>query len=194
MTESTNRSHASVLRNLVSSGKNIILAIWAFLESIVWFIAADYLLFLYGVREPDQWRRHLGIVASMSLAGIVTHFVLLSFFPDLMESLLRATPFVQPWMFDNVSALLNDSIGFAVVQPFTLIAVKVWTYTVATSPTSFYPFLVLVMIGRVMRWGVVVAFAKGVNWFGRDYVEDNYWVIVVTWTLLFAAIMILGEL
>jgi membrane protein YqaA with SNARE-associated domain len=182
------------LRNLVSSGKNIILAIWAFLESIVWFIAADYILFLYGVREPYQWRRHLGIVASMSLAGIITHFVLLSFFPDLMESLLRATPFVQPWMFDNVSALLNDSIWFAVVQPFTLIAVKVWTYTVATSPTSVYPFLVLVMIGRVMRWGVVVAFAKGVNWFGGDYVEDNYWVIVVTWTLLFAAIMILGEL
>jgi hypothetical protein len=50
------------------------------------------------------------------------------------------------------------------------------------------------MIGRVMRWGAVVAVAKGVNWFGGDYVEDNYWLIVVTWTLLFAAIMILGEL
>ena len=187
-------SYAQALRHLARSGKNYFLAAWAFLESIVWFIAADYLLFLYGVRDPDHWRRHLGVVASMSMAGIIVHFVLLSFFPDLMESLLRTTPFVQPWMFDHVSALLDESVWLAIVQPFTLIAVKVWTYTVATSPTSFYPFLVLVMIGRLIRWGIVLAFAKGVKRVGGDYVEDNYWAVVVTWTLLFAAIMILGEL
>jgi membrane protein YqaA with SNARE-associated domain len=170
------------------------LGVWAFLESIVWFIAADYLLFLYGVRQPSRWRRYLTVVTLMSGVGIVVHFTLLAFFPETMESLLRSTPFVQPWMFETVSSYLADSVWLAAVQPFTLIAVKVWTYTVATSNISFAAFLVLVMIGRVTRWGVVLTAAKSVNWLLDDLVDDYYWAVILAWTLFFAVVMVLGEL
>lgn len=172
--------------------KDLVLFGWAFFESIAWFIAADYPLFLYALRE-DAWERLLGVVTAGSALGIISHYVLFSLFPSTTETVLLHTPFVQDWMLSAVEAYLEESMMYALVQPYTLIAVKTWTYTVFMNEHSFPLYFVLVMAGRVTRWGVVVLAAKGLTWMDERVSTTWFYYVWALWTSIFAAIMLLGE-
>lgn len=172
--------------------KDAVVSVWAFLESIAWFIAADYPLFLYALKD-DDWTRLLGLVAGGSALGIIAHYTLFLLFPSTMEAVLMHTPFVQDWMFPVVNGYLSSSLFYAAVQPWTLIAVKTWTYTVYEQGHAFAPYLILVMAGRVTRWAAVIGSAKALTWWDERFATDWYYYVCGAWTAVFAAIMIIAE-
>lgn len=171
---------------------NSVLGLWAYVESIVWFIAADYPLFLRSLTSDDHGVQITWVTAG-SLLGIVSHIALLVAFPETTESVLRATPFVQPWMFDDVATMLSASTGYALVQPWTFIAVKVWTYTAVAEGVSLWSYVALVTAGRVTRWAVVAGAARVLRTVEPRLGDEWYWYTVGAWTACFAAVLLVAE-
>ncbi len=103
-------------------------AAWSFAEACLWFIVPDVFLFASGVAQPKRARRRVLIALLFSLLGTVAMWELCRRYR--LEALLFSLPLTYPAMAVRVQELdsLWGQVG-AVLQAWSLIPVKVWTWT-----------------------------------------------------------------
>lgn len=168
------------------------LGVWAFLESLAWFVAVDYALFFMGLKEPDRWKHWLAVTAAGSAIGIITHYLLVLSYPSSMQSMLLSTPFVQSSMVDAAQSNLA-SLHMVFLQAYTFIPVKVWTFLVPNTPISFPLFFIVVMSGRLTRWLLVIGVVKGLNTIDNRFNEEWYPLVSFVWTVFFFGLILFLE-
>jgi hypothetical protein len=136
----------------------IILALWAFLEAIWWFIIVDVILIVLVVRRPEYAWRYATIAIAFSSLGIITHGLLTSIAPELSRTIVSNVPLLDAVKIARADALLDRSVFYALIQPFSGIPVKAWT--IAADSWVFFP---LVLCARALRMLLVTAIGAHVS-------------------------------
>ena len=130
----------------------ITLAIWAFFEAIWWFIIVDVVLIVFVVRNPERAWTYAAIAIGMSSLGIITHGILTAIAPELSRTIVSNVPLLDHVKIARAESLLDRSVLYALIQPFSGIPVKAWT--IAADSWVFFP---LILVARAFRMSLVTA-------------------------------------
>jgi hypothetical protein len=164
-------------------------AVWAFGEACFWFIAPDFLLMPFAVRQPKRWLR-LSIAAWCgSFAGGGFYFAFCSLHPAPAEAIITHTPFVTPAMLSSISGLFERHGHWgALAQAYSFMSFKIWTFEAVRHHLSWWAYLPIVMFSRVFRLFVVTWIAARLSPYLRPWWDRSP---ALSWTLYACAFLLM---
>ncbi len=133
----------------------------ALLESSVFPIPPDVLLIAIVAARPDGWLRAAVVCTLGSIVGAVVGYVIGSgFMVAIGQPIIDAYGMEAQW--DQVVALYNGPWGlwFLLGAAFTPIPFKVATIAAGASGIALTPFLVMVTLGRSLRFMLVAGILR----------------------------------
>lgn len=177
-----------------SKNQWLLLGAWSFLEASFWFIAPDFLLVIFGVFFPKEWKRSTALALLNSLIGGIFYFVLVNWAPDLFGSVLKDTPFVTERMLQFVSDLYARYHYLGVLfQSFSFMSFKIWTYQAVNFQFNPFIYFPLVMLSRTIRLGAVSLLASRISPLIYRQVVKRPKIWIGIYSLLFLTGLILIE-
>jgi membrane protein YqaA with SNARE-associated domain len=193
-TRINNRTYDLALHFFSSPLFLFLLAIWAFFEASVWFLAPDLLLLLYFLTNPKQYKKILALVVTFSILGGISYYLFVTLNPVLAESILLQTPFVAQRNIVFVENLFVDyGVVATVLQSITLIPFKIWTFLAVQQSFSFFHYIFFAIITRCIRFSVLGGLFY---WAGtkQNLVRNHYVLLLFGFFIAFFGIMVVLEL
>lgn len=166
----------------------IIVYFWAFFESMIWFIAPDFLLALFIFYDRARWWWYvISAIFGSFLGSIIWYYVCICFY-DTVQDLLPNIPFIQSDMYSIVQKYLHEyGIESGFFQAFSYISGKLWVFLASRESFSFALFFWAMMISRVFRFSWT-ALKSGL--LGYYFVRHTYKHVILYSVLFFAASII----
>lgn len=162
-----------------------LLAVWSFLEAGIWFIFPDFLLMLLVFFNKERWKRFLAVTYLFSMMGIITYFILVSQYPIYAESVLKATPFVNPLTIEVVQAhFLQSGEMAAIFQPLTPYPSKVWSFSAATMGMGLILYLGFVGAARLVRMFLLSWLAIAFHRFLAEPIKNHMLPFLIVYIIL----------
>lgn len=156
----------------------VLLALWGFAEAWAFFVIVDALLFWASVRAPEKWLGYALFAIGGAALGVATHALFAWRYPGAAHWLLVHTPLVTAAKIERARALLDKSVLYALVQPYSGIPVKVWT--VVAHSVWYVP---IVIASRSVRMGLVAWLGSLVGtrfaWTRTRAFTIAYWAVVL---------------
>jgi membrane protein YqaA with SNARE-associated domain len=153
-----------------------LLALWSFMEAIVWFIFPDFLLFPLVLLAPEKATRRIVIAMTTSILGAIVMVLLLVTVPLEVTNLIFKLPFTHQAMLLKIDALAQSYSHWSVLfQPFSGIPAKVWLWdAVYIHQWEMTAFLVWLGMARSLRMILIGSIAY---WIGTR----NFNIIKKSW-------------
>lgn len=124
-----------------------LMAAWSFFEALVWFILPDYLILLLAMLASRRLWTWVWVSVLFSLLGTLVMMSLVAAWPESMAQVIFHLPFTHERMPQRIEAMSQGwGVLSAVMQPFSLVPVKVWTYS-ALEHLHWDPMVYLLMLG-----------------------------------------------
>lgn len=161
---------------------------WAFFEAIFWFILPDFFLAPAVISRPKLAKRLLLSVITGTMLGTMTMLILASLFFSQIAVMISNVPFTTQEMIPRVETQLQSGIVSVILQPFSGIPVKVWSYTVIASGYSVIYYYIAVNIGRIIRFLLVCGVSLGIAKLCHNR-RISYKVKILLWTAYIATFL-----
>jgi hypothetical protein len=169
---------------------NLLLAVWAFGEACFWFIAPDFLLIPFAIREPKRWLRFSTVAWCGSFVGGSLYFVFCSLHFTTAESIITHTPFVAPRMLASISGLFDRyGVWGALAQAYSFMSFKIWTFEAVRHGLSWWTYFPIVMFSRVFRLFVVSWFAARLSLYVKPWWDRRPALSWALYTCAFLAML-----
>ena len=161
----------------------IILGIWAFFEASFWFIAPDFIIGVLCFFAPKRYKKFLGVTIVISLIGGLGYYLFVSIYPELAMTILSQTPFLTEKSMGFVSDYLGKGVSYTLLQSFTFIQFKAWTYFANVYGLNIIAYFFLVGISRIIRFSVVAGIAILLSKINKKFLKKNIILLILGYVL-----------
>jgi len=169
-----------------STESNVLVAVWAAAEAIVWFVIPEFLLILIMFMKV---RRKIQLVTYDIIGTIIgTAIALWLHLPD--QTLLKI-PYIYQGMLTHVHQWFSDyGIWGIFFQPFSGVPYKVFN-ALAPDYGFFIPFfIILAVIARMIRYIVIYEVTKALYPFVHRFVRKHYAILFVVAIAIFTVLLL----
>lgn len=158
-----------------STESNVLIAIWAFAESIIWFVIPEFLLILMMFMKV---RRKIQLVIYDVIGTVIGTIVAILI--HLPEHTLLKIPYIYKKMIIDVHHWYTEHGIFGIFfQPFSGVPYKVFN-ALALDYNFFIPlFIILAIVARMVRYIVVYELTKAFYPFFHKFVKKHYAILFV---------------
>lgn len=186
--QTVNTSHFHSLQRFANSiSGDITLLLWSFAEAICWFILPDFLLLILAILAPQKTLKWVLLSIIGSLTGTIVLITLLHWLPINFATIIFRLPFTHIGMLTKVEHFIQSYGHISILlQPFSGIPSKVWTYDIYQSP-HWHPWLFLLLL--TLARGTRMMLIGGIGYLVSKRIPtiiQRYWLfLLVLYTVLF---------
>jgi len=159
------------------------LGVWTFLEAGFWFIAPDFIIFALCFFAPKRYKKFLLVSLVVSLIGGGCYYVFVHNNPELALTILSQTPFLTEKSMAFVSNSLGKGVIYTLLQSFTFIQFKAWTYYANAHNLNLVVYLFLVGISRIIRFSVVAGIAILLSRINKKFLRKHIIALIIGYVI-----------
>ncbi|AGH81944.1 DedA family membrane protein [Psychromonas sp. CNPT3] len=160
----------------------------AFVESIFWPIPVDIMLAPMALSKPKSaWKFAFGATLFSVLGGAVGYYIGQALYTPVVLPFIEFMHY-QDKMLSAQSWFSQWGVMVIFIASFTPIPFKVFTISAGIVAMAFWPFILIALIGRAMRFFLVVTLMV----VGGQKMEEKLskYIDVLGWIVVFAAVVL----
>lgn len=181
-------------REHATRSPNAVAAVWGFAEATVFFLVPDVWLSYVALRSI----RGALVACLYATAGAVVGGLVMyawgALDPDGAVAMLARVPAVSDAMIERVGAeLSHEGLPALFVGPFVGTPYKIYAAKAAPTAIGLFPFLLVSVPARVVRFALVSLIVGGIaaRWFDQWSVKQKAWILTGFWILFYAVFLTL---